>query len=177
MGKLACQDLIGTTSDVTRLYNTEIGYTASKTGNISGIYDTSGGTWEYVMGYNVKANVVGGSSGLNNLYNGFFTDSRWEKYYDKYYANYREALFANYDSGLLGDATKEMGPYQRIKVPENQLPPITSWYNDMAYFIHLTSPWFARGGLSGDGTTAGIFAMGAFTGGNLYCSFRLVLCP
>ena len=31
-------------------YNSEKGYLASTTGNITGIYDMSGGAWEYVMG-------------------------------------------------------------------------------------------------------------------------------
>lgn len=44
---------------------------ASTTGNISGIYDMSGGTWEYVMGVMVdeEGNPM---SGRNSLYNSGF---------------------------------------------------------------------------------------------------------
>ncbi len=43
-------------------WNTSTGYHASTTDNISGIYDTSGGAWEYVMG---NYNNTASSSGLN----------------------------------------------------------------------------------------------------------------
>ena len=54
-------------------YNTPVGYLASTTGNISGIYDMSGGSWEYVAGYK-DGNL--GSSGLtleelNGIYKGY----------------------------------------------------------------------------------------------------------
>ena len=70
----------GTTADVTLPYNTSIGYTASTTGNITGIYDMSGGAWEYVMGYNVNMSTVGGNSGLTSIYEDFFNNNHWEKY-------------------------------------------------------------------------------------------------
>ena len=38
-------------SSTTNAYNTALGMRASTTGNIYGIYDLSGGTWEYVAGY------------------------------------------------------------------------------------------------------------------------------
>ena len=50
----------GTTSDITRPYNTETGYKASTTGNITGIYDMSGGAWEYVAGYMPGSNDQSG---------------------------------------------------------------------------------------------------------------------
>src|SRR5574344_1195127 len=37
-------------SDTVYAYNTSNGYLATTTGNITGIYDMSGGTWEHVMG-------------------------------------------------------------------------------------------------------------------------------
>ena len=57
---------------------------ASTTNNYSGIYDTSGGAWDYVMGYTTKATTVGGSSGITSLYSNFFSDSAYLKYWDKY---------------------------------------------------------------------------------------------
>ena len=67
-------------------WNTTYGVNASTTGNIYGIYDMSGGAWEYVMG-NYNKTVV--SSGIN-------FGSIDSKYYDVYTGN-----------GKLGDATKE----------------------------------------------------------------------
>ena len=40
---------------------------ASTTNNYSGIYDMSGGAWEYVMGYTTGATTVGGTSGITSL--------------------------------------------------------------------------------------------------------------
>ncbi len=45
----------GTTADVTSLYNTPTGYMASTTGNITGIYDTSGGVWGHCVASGVFA--------------------------------------------------------------------------------------------------------------------------
>ena len=57
---------------------------ASTTGNKSGIYDMSGGAWDYVMGYTTGATTVGGYSRITSLYPNFFTDSTYTKYWDKY---------------------------------------------------------------------------------------------
>ena len=64
----------GSSSSVTNgAYNTSLGKDASTTGNIYGIYDMSGGTWEYVMG--TKNKTLTGT-GFNSLPN--------EKYYNNY---------------------------------------------------------------------------------------------
>lgn len=43
--------IYGNNSSYNQLYNTETGYFAGTTGNISGIYDLSGGAHEYVMAF------------------------------------------------------------------------------------------------------------------------------
>ena len=64
----------GSSSSVTNgAYNTSLGKDASTTKNIYGIYDMSGGTWEYVMG--TKNKTLTGT-GFNSLPN--------EKYYNNY---------------------------------------------------------------------------------------------
>ncbi len=166
----------GTTSDVTLPYNTPTGYTASTTGNITGIYDTSGGAWEYVMGYNINANSVGGSSELTSIYGDFFTNSRWEKYYDQY--SNAEVDASKYQTGLLGDATREMGPFGTVKDPDGSSRYRTSWYGDLASFVNPVNPWFERGGFWAYGVQSGVFGVSYSSGGvNTSLSFRVVLTP
>ncbi len=71
-------------------WNTATGVNASTTGNIYGIYDMSGGAWEYVMG---NYNKTVGSSEIN-------FGSIDSKYYDVYTGS-------SISNGKLGDATKE----------------------------------------------------------------------
>ncbi len=169
-------NLNGTTADVTQPYNTPTGYTASTTGNITGIYDMSGGAWEYVMGYNINANSVGGSSELTSIYGDFFTNSRWEKYYDQY--SNAEVDASKYQTGLLGDATREMGPFGDIKDPDGKARYRTSWYGDLTDFVHPVHPWFVRGGDWRYGVGSGAFTFSSYSGGvpTLF-SFRVVLTP
>ena len=80
---------------------------ASTTGNRTGIYDTSGGGWEYVMGYTTKASTVGGSSEITSIHSDFFANSNWNKYYDRYVST----KLTEYNHRILGDATGELGPF------------------------------------------------------------------
>ncbi len=167
-------NLNGTTPDITRLYNTETGYIASTTGNITGIYDMSGGAWEYVMGYNVNASVVGGNSEIINYYPDFFTNNRWEIYYNQYSSKNA----TNYQVGILGDATREMGPFGNHLYPDNVVRYETSWYNDMGFCSISIYPWTVRGGDWYDGIGTGIFAFHHNNGNSVKnLSFRLVLTP
>ena len=131
-------------------WNTSIGIKASTTGNIYGIYDMSGGAWEYVMG---NYNDTVGSSG--------FTTLPSTKYYDKYSGS----GFTMYH---LGDATKET-----IK----EISGINaSWYNDESRAFYSSAPWVARGGYYINGSGGGIFHFSGNDGsGNVYASFRSVL--
>ena len=58
----------GTDSSVTLPYNTSVGYLASTTGNITGVYDMSGGSWEYMMGVmkDKNGNLMSGYSLTEN---------------------------------------------------------------------------------------------------------------
>jgi len=169
-------NLNGTTIDVTQPYNTETGYLASTTGNITGIYDTSGGAWEYMMGYNISANTIGGSSELTSIYGDFFTNSKWEKYYDKY--SNADSDDSKYQTGLLGDATREMGPFGSVGDPDGNPRYRTSWYEDLTGFVTPVNPWFVRGGDWRYGAGSGIFAFSSYSGGvpTLF-SFRVILTP
>ena len=142
-------------------------YNQSTTGNITGIYDMSGGTWEYVMGNDNKNT---GSSGITALYSDFFTnDKKWGKYYDLY-VNGTSSETA-YNKRILGDATGEMGPFANVSIW------ISSWYSDGACFIRLSYPWFYRGGDCTNSSNGGIFRFHDHNGSNGNISFRIVLTP
>jgi len=138
---------------------------ASTTGNYTGIYDMSSGSWDYVMGYTTEASTAGGSSEITILYSDFFTNSSYNKYYDKY----SSTANTNYNNRVLGDATGELGPFNSY---------ISSWYSDYAYYISSSASWFTRGGMWIDGRDSGIFSFSNNSGAkNSTSSFRIVLAP
>ena len=177
----------GTTSDITAPYNTETGYLASTTKNITGIYDMSGGAWEYVMGVMIDKDgnpSSGRQSSFNSGFIGTFGEGgsltsgySWpkEKYYDKYAYS---TSYSEFTRGHLGDATVEMGPFKSIIYANNQTRQIGSWYKSGAFFISTNYPWFCRGGDNISGTDAGIFTFDMNYGSlRDRHSFRIVLIP
>ena len=147
---------------------------ASTTGNRSGIYDMSGGSYEYVMGYTTGATTVGGSSKITSLYPNFFTDSTYTKYWDKYTAT----TMTQYSFRILGDATGEMGPFGSETDPDGDARNKSSWYGDYAKFVQSSYPWFLRGGRLSYGTKCGVFAFTHDSGVTVTgYSFRIVLTP
>ena len=125
----------------------DINRVASTTGNIYGIYDTSGGAWEYTMG--VFANSDGekykGTSGF---------ETAWpeEKYYDVYMAS----------SGTTIDiATACNGGI----CYGHALSETTQWYGDYPGFVHASATWLIRGGIYSNDFTAGIFKREGCAGG------------
>ena len=134
----------GGTSDA---YKTNVAQ--STTGNIYGVYDMSGGAWEYVMG-NMK-----NSSNAFYSSNAGFTTAPDAKYYDSY--KYDSSSNTTHARGKLGDATKET------------LATFGSgtggWYSDYAYFPGSSSSWLIRGGYYSNGTGAGVFNFNGHYGG------------
>ena len=160
---------------------------ASTTGNITGIYDMSGGAWEYVMNVVIdeEGNIISGRDSINNSgFNGKFSidgDSLNDgynlpskKYYDTYiYATVDE----QYQRRILGDATGEMGPFANVTYL-TQTRKIGSWYNDIASFIFYGAPYFSRGAGNIDGLIAGLFAFRTDNGRAVDSgSFHLILTP
>ena len=155
----ASKSLTTCTTDKNK-YNGESGVKASTTGNVYGVYDMSGGSWEYTTG-----NVVNGSNQFNPAYAGNWSNTTYPllKYYDSYTFNGSETT---YTKGRLGDATREMAPtgYQG------------NWYSDYAYFPASSNSWFHRGGYYDDGTSAGAFGFHEYDGrANDYYSLRVSL--
>ena len=129
------------------------GFDATTTGNISGIYDMSGGAHEYVMG-----NMLDSNGDLNPSSSGFVSSIN-NKYYDDY--PYSEAKTSDYASiGKLGDATKET----------------RGWYGDAQSLPYAQFAWILRSGYCLDGTTTGIFYFSIGEGSaNISRTFRVVL--
>ena len=154
-------------------YNSKIDniYNQSTTGNISGVFDMSGGAYEYVMGYNTAASIVGGSSGITSLYNDFFVnDKMWGRYYDLYNSN----TYTAYNNRILGDATGEMGSFNKIVEFYRN-----SWYDDYACFVYPNYPWFHRSGHYTNTSGAGVFYFNNGLTGNeeSISTFRIILSP
>ena len=110
---------------------------ASTTGNITGIYDMSGGVWEYVMGYYSGASTTWGATSSSN-YAGF-SSAPDSKYYDDYTTT--NALTACNGGICYGHALSETN----------------RWYNGYAFFVGASGPWLGRGGGYSDGSRAGVF--------------------
>ncbi len=158
----------------TKMYHTTEGHQASTTGNITGVYDMSGGAMEYVMGYATNPTNNDANNNITSLYPTFFTSNDWKKYYD----NYTSTFNTQFNNRILGDATGEMGPFGIENDPDNNQHTKNSWYKDYGYFVDLYSSWFDRGGYWPDGTSAGVFAFSHFNGNNFSnTSFRIVLTP
>ena len=149
-------------------YNTKTGYLASITGNISGIYDMSGCSYEYVAAY-ISNNV--GSSGFSSInINGYDN-----KYFDIYNSS---SSVKSYQYRILGDATGEMGTFKSYPDGDDTSRYHSAWYGDYSYFVDSNYPWFARGGQYSDGVLTGIFDFGRATGKIANdSSYRIVLTP
>ena len=125
-------------------YNGTKGVLASTTGNIYGIYDMSGGAYEYMMG-----NMVNSSGAMYSSSSGFSTYPN-KRYYDKYSYGRNST---EYTRGKLGDATKEMSPSSNY-----------GWYSDYANFPFSSISWFVRGGYYSRGSAAGLFDFSRYDG-------------
>ena len=142
-------------------YVTNVGQ--STTGTVHGVYDMSGGAWEYVAAYvnngnsnltNYGSSLVNGDAKTKNVYNKASSDNNTNNY--------------NANSGKYGDAVYETSA--------NGNSSSSSWYGDYSYFPYTSNPFFKRGGNYNNGTLAGVFCF-FYYNGNSYSSnsFRPVL--
>ena len=137
----------------------ELGVNSSTNGNITGIYDMSGGAWEYVMG-----NMVDGSGNYYPSSSGLTKPD--VKYFDSY--AYSASSYTDHARGKLGDATKET-----LKTFGSGTG---GWYGDYANLPYGTYSWFSRSGNCSDGTAAGVFGFNRGAGvAGTSDSFRSVL--
>ncbi len=153
----------------TQPWNTPTGHLGSTTGNISGVYDMSGGSWELVAG--CMEGLVGDS--------GFDTSTLATEMANGYIDKYPNvSTETSYNNRILGDATGELGPFYSFYIGVGTNSHHNSWYGDGNYFVEPNRPWFSRGNGFNDGAEAGQFAAFIGNGGLSYStSFRLVLTP
>ncbi|HPF83518.1 MAG TPA: hypothetical protein PLV83_05095, partial [Bacilli bacterium] len=121
----------------------------------SGIYDMSGGTWEYMASY--RSGQLG-SSGFTTT---TIANADYAKYLDVYSAS---STITSYNNRILGDATGEIGPFYNYRDGDNNSRYHNSWYADNSLFVYSSYPWFYRGGDYGLGVLAGQFSFSRLTG-------------
>ena len=119
------------------------GQKASTTGNVWGVYDMSGGSWEYVAacltGYSELTNK---SSSMIDIYEG--TDENSQTNYTANKNKYGDAIWETSNSG---DTDSEL-----------------SWFNDSSSFLNSTNKVLKRGGYFADDTKAGLFSFSSSNG-------------
>ena len=176
-------------------YNNPLSVGASTTGNYSGVYDMSGGAWEFVMGVMMNQSGVPVSGRNDKLHSNFIgpltnpsdgTDkskTTWtasdggipfpdSKYYDKYgYAEDDE----HYNRRILGDATGEMCPFGSVTYGK-EIRQVGSWHAGCSWFVYVSYPWFMRGAAYADGVNGSVFSFARTYGTyDNAVGFRIVL--
>ena len=134
-------------------------YPQSTTGNISGIFDMSGGAYDAVMGN--LGNAIG-SSGFSDTW---FTTTGNSKYYDLY------------DSSIFtGTNSTNMTFCTLATCGGHALNETNKWYSNSpsSAFVYSRAPWFSRGGTS-SGTTYNGFSVNTTSGGSVDHSFHTIL--
>ena len=156
-----CGAAAGSSSSTTcNAYNTATGMLASTTGNIYGVYDMSGGAWEYTM-----ANIVSDDGTTMIPDSSGYTTSTYpnSKYYDKYSFSIKNTSRMR---SKLGDGIKEV--YNSSK----------GWYGDNSYLASSSGSWFDRSGCYSSGAYVGAFYSGGYMGDAVSnTSSRLIITP
>ena len=137
---------------------------ASSTGNIYGIYDLSGGAYEYVMG-NMSSGSGSYTYNAKSAGSNFSYSASTAKYIDTYAYGTSTTDQTAYNRARLGDAAGEV-----------VVSSTTAWNNDYAYFVYSSYPWFLRGGYYSNGSLAGVFFFNYYYGNsNSLASARAAL--
>ena len=118
-------------------YNTDVGKNSSTTKNVYGIYDMSGGAYEYVAA----------------CYTGYTNELTANT--DTAYINKYIDVYESYNSPRFGDAVLETS---------SRSSGSTSWFSDSSGFVNSFNPVFGRGGHYGSGSDAGLFCFDYYSG-------------
>lgn len=165
----ATADCVPGTND-SGAYYTAIGQQASTTGNPTGLYDMSGGNWEYTLGnFNHQQSSYGDYDGFGSEAN--FPSAKYLDIYPNppftgtYYTNNNLCTWATCG----GRALHETKTVQSVSSVDQ------SWGSDYSFFVDADYPWFIRGGDSYYGSDAGVFATDVVNGSADYSiGFRAV---
>lgn len=161
-------DKIGTSS----AWYTEAGYNASTTGNIYGIYDMSGGNWEYIL----TLFLTGDDNSMS--YSSSFYDSSSNKYLTIYPTPAGAETTINISTAynafgpMYGDALWETSARTGENDTQNH-----AWYNNRSDDdLNAGEPFFIRGCEWAGGESAGVFSFNDISGyANVISTFRAVL--
>ena len=143
-----------------RAYNGTLGQLASTTNNPTGIYDMSGGGWEYT--------ASSYTSDLNSSSTSYFSQSAHPPYVNNYnFTEPNNCTFATCGGQALYE-TNDGGSTSG-----------TQWNGNYSYFVYSLNPWFERGGHYGNGSSTGLFYAGGGSGYAYYYggAFRVALAP
>ena len=141
-------------------YNGAKGVLASTTGNVTGVYDMSGGGAEFVM-----SNISSTSNNYSMLVHGSGFENSWYSNNLKYISIYAYGTSstnqAAYNRSRLGDATGEVVLSSGFK---------GGWYGDYTAFNYNEYAWLERGGSVSNSSESGIFYFRNYSGlsGGIY---------
>ena len=146
-----------TCTTTTNKYNGTKGVLASTTGNVTGVYDMSGGAWEY---------TTGNMSSESGSYTFYPADS---EFVSSWYTTITEKYFTTYATGF---SNTDQTAYNRSRLGDATGEAILStgksggWYSDNTYFPSGgVGYWFSRGGYYSISSNAGIFDFYCYFGG------------
>ena len=159
------------------------GCKASSTGNIYGIYDLSGGTYERTAAYVANGNNNLKGYGASIAYDGSTLRTANTKYTTAYPfdSSTDNTGITNNDTNL---NTASMNNYKKntliygdgIRETSTAGTGNSSWYGDSSSYPGLDYPFSIRGGYLWNGSTAGLFCFSRGNGGSSFDGgFRAVL--
>ena len=155
----------GTDAGTTNDYTNSQGVQASTTGNVTGIYDMSGGAWEYTAAYvnnghgnlqSYGAALVNGAAKTKDMYSSATSSgaNTQSQDYETAKGKYGDAVYETSNTYSSGSG---------------------SWYNDCSGLPCIDAPFFLRGGSYRNGANAGSFYFNCDNGSALSNGFRPVL--
>ena len=137
-------------------YNTTNGMKASTTGNITGVYDLSGGVYERTAGYISNGNSYLTNTGVSNgssgglmgatseaNQNGYLLFSRRD--YTVYPYNSSSDSYSNNYNTYKGLLTNTYGYGDAILETSSQSGSNYAWNSDYSSFVNTSYPFFIRG--------------------------------
>jgi len=147
-------------------WNTEAGVKASTTHNVYGVYDMSGGVWEYVAAYYTDGNTTYLSSDKLNQFAGALVENKESKYVEPY----------TYADGNLETVTTRGDAVYETSSGTSESSQY-AWDGDTSYLPTYALPVFIRGGYDGF-AGSGMYAYYGTSGADLSnMGFRVTLAP